>query len=128
VIPFSLPPGESSDLITVVADRPVLIIATNATAGDYGVGEITVVHHAGFFLDWAGYNATSGGATTPPTLTGGFGGGSGGTGAPAGTNMLTFDYEGKVTLQLADADHFVIHNGSANIDAGVLWILEAPTS
>jgi hypothetical protein len=71
-------------------------------------------------LEWAGYNSTTGG-NTPPTLTGGFS-------SIAGTQMLAFDFSNKVTLQVADGDHFVIHNGLGSAATGVIWILEAPTT
>jgi hypothetical protein len=126
VIPYNLAPGASSDPITVAADTPVFIIANNTTPGEGGTGSISVQHRAGYFLEWSGVNSIVAPSTaTPPTLTGGYGPGLGG--APVGTKMLAIDYSGTVTLQLADADHFVIHNGSGLTQTGVLWILTPPT-
>ena len=44
--------------------------------------------------------------------------------------MLTFDYHSYLTLQVADADDFVINNAASNPDTetGYIWILTAPTS
>jgi hypothetical protein len=123
VISYSLAAGASSAPITVAADRPVFIVANNTTAGDRGTGSLSVEHPAGDFLEWSGVNSTSNASPTP-TLTGGFGPGEGGV--AAGTTMLNFDYFGEVTLQLADADHFVIHNADVNTQTGTIWILTAP--
>ena len=40
--------------------------------------------------------------------------------------MITIDYSANVSLQVADADHFVIHNASGGERTGSIWILEAP--
>jgi len=115
VIPYALAAGASSAPITPAVDRPVLIIGNNITAGDRGTGQITLEHPTGAFLEWSGLNSTTGGA---PTATGGFS-------AAAGTKMLAIDFAGDVTLQVASADTFVIHNGSADPEAGYIWILSA---
>ena len=44
----------------------------------------------------------------------------------AGTNMITIDYSGNVSLQVTDADHFVVHNASGGERTGSIWILEGP--
>jgi hypothetical protein len=125
VIPYNLAPGASSDPITVAADTPAFIIANNTTPSYGGTGFISVQHRSGFFLEWSGANSIRLSNNNPPVLTGGYGPGLGG--APVGTNMLAIDYSGTVTLQVADADHFVVHNGSTVTQTGVLWILTPPT-
>ena len=45
--------------------------------------------------------------------------------ATAGTTMLAIDFTASVTLQVASADTFVIHNGAATPEAGYIWILSA---
>jgi hypothetical protein len=121
-----LAPRASSAAITVAADTPVFVVATNTTSGDRGTGHISLEHAAGNFLEWSGVNSIANPSrSTPPTLTGGFGPGAGG--APAGTTMLTINYFGGVTLQLADGDHFVVHNATSSAQTGEVWILTAPT-
>ena len=77
---------------------------------------MSVEHAAGSFLEWTGVNASQG---TTPTL-------AGGCTSTAGTKMITIDYSGNVSIQVADADHFVIHNASGGERTGSVWILEAP--
>jgi hypothetical protein len=116
VIKYDLAPGASSAPITVATDQPVFVIGTNKTQGDRGTGFMSLEHASGMFLEWTGVNSTQGGA---PTLAGGFT-------STGGTTMITIDFSGQVSLQVADADHFVIHNGSAGEQTGSVWILEAP--
>jgi hypothetical protein len=77
---------------------------------------MSLEHASGSFLEWTGVNASEGAA---PTLAGGYT-------SVAGTNMITIDYSGNVALQVADADHFVVHNASGGERTGSVWILEAP--
>jgi hypothetical protein len=42
--------------------------------------------------------------------------------------MVTIDFGGKVSLQVADADRSFVHNAAAGEQTGSIWILEAPTS
>jgi hypothetical protein len=114
VIHFVLSGGTNSDPITLPTDTPVFIIGTSITNGDRGTGFISVVHNLGSFIEWSGVNSTTGGA---PTTTGGFG--SSGT-------MLSFDFNGTLTLKVVDADHFVVANTSGGTARGCIWILQAP--
>jgi hypothetical protein len=116
VITFDLAPGSSTAPITVKADAPVFIVANTTTVGYRGTGYVSLEHASGSFLEWTGVNASQGAA---PTLAGGFT-------STAGTNMVTIDYSGNVSLQVADADHFVVHNASGGERTGAVWILEAP--
>ena len=118
VIHFSLAAGANSAPILVKPDTPVFVVASNTSNGDYGTGSISLLNHPDAFLEWSGVNSTSGAA---PTLTGGFS-------STSGTKMLAFDFAGLVTLQVADANHFVIHNGNAFAQTGTIWILTAPAS
>jgi hypothetical protein len=118
VIKFDLAPGASSSPITVASDQPVFIVGNTTTVGYRGTGYMSLEHASGSFLEWTGVNASKG---TTPTLAGGF------TSA-AGTNMITIDFSGQVSLQVADADHFVIHNASGGERTGSIWILEAPVA
>jgi hypothetical protein len=116
VINYNLAAGASSAPITVTADAPVFIVANNTTLGDRGTGFISVEHVASGFLEWSGVNSTTGGA---PTTTGG-------DSSTPGTTMVSFDFSHQVILQVADADHFVIHNASGSTQTGTIWILTAP--
>lgn len=113
---FDLAPGASSTPITVAADTPVFIVGNTTTVGYRGTGFMSLEHAQGSFLEWTGTNASQG---TTPTLAGGFT-------STAGTNMITIDYSGNVSLQVADADHFVVHNASTGERTGSVWILTAP--
>ena len=101
-IAFNLAAGGSSAPISVAADTPVFVVANTTTVGYRGTGYMSVEHAAGSFLEWTGTNASQGERTT---LAGGFT-------STAGTNMITIDYSGNVSIQVADADHFVVHNAS----------------
>ena len=116
VITFDLAPGALSAPITVEPDAPVFVIGNTTTVGYRGTGYMSLEHASGSFLEWTGTNASEG---TTPTLAGGY------TSA-AGTKMITIDYGGTVSLQVADSDHFVVHNGSAGERTGSIWILESP--
>jgi hypothetical protein len=63
-----------------------------------------------------GVNASQG---TTPTLAGGYT-------SLAGTKMITIDFNANVSLEVADADHFVVHNASGGERTGSVWILESP--
>jgi hypothetical protein len=119
VIPFNLDIGASSAPITVPVDDPVFILGTTTTPFEQGSGFITLEHKQGLSLVWSGVNSTTGGA---PTLAGGISG-------TAGTDMVvisSFGSYGNVTLQVADGDHFVVHNGTPFPVTGIVWILSAP--
>jgi hypothetical protein len=122
VISYNLAPGASSAPIAVATDTPIFIIANNTTNGDRGTAnmslEATTTATVGPFLEWSGVNATTG-PSTPPTLTGGFNG-------TAGTKMLAIDFFQEVTLQVADGNHFVVHNADTNTETGQVWVLTAP--
>jgi hypothetical protein len=100
----------------VPADTPVFVVANNTTAGDEGTGFISVLHVTGSpVLDWSGV----GWPGTP----------AGGLSSRPGTTMLTIDNLHVVTLQVADADHFVVHNALGVYtpnETGSIWILTAP--
>jgi len=115
---YHLAAGASSAPITVSGDLPVFVIGTNTTPGDRGTGFISLENGLGQFLEWSGVNSTttSGG---PPTLTGGFNG-------AVGTKMLAIDFNGLVTLQVAGANSFVVHNASGIEQEGLVWLLQAP--
>jgi hypothetical protein len=106
----------------VPADTPVFVVATvTKPLDDQDSGFITVLHVTGSpVLNWSGANAPRGQAA--PTLAGGFSN-------RAGTTMLTIDVFQFVTLQVADADHFVVHNAAGvntPNETGYIWILTAP--
>ncbi len=115
-ISFNLAAGASSAPIAVAADTPIFIVANTTTVGYRGTGYMSLEHAQGSFLEWTGVNASEGAA---PTLAGGFT-------STAGTSMITIDYSGNVKLEVADADHFVVHNASGGTRTGTVWILTAP--
>src|SRR5262249_46007747 len=110
--------------MTVPANTPVLVIATNLTEGDRGIGSINLLSvfdpATGEFLEWSGVNLTSS-QSQVPNLTGwnSFG---------AGTTMVKVGYSSFVTLRISDGDHFVVHNSSTTQETGTVWILPAPLS
>ena len=115
MISYNLAAGASSTPISLPGNAPLLVIATNTTAGDRGIGSMTVLHVPGQFLEWSGVNSTTG--TNPvPTTTGGFS-------ATPNQPMLIVDYGALVTIQVADADHFMVHNATNSTEAGSVWIL-----
>jgi hypothetical protein len=125
VIPFDLLPGAYSKPIAMARNSTALIIATSTTNTpelfDPGVGFLTVAEFDDRYLGWTGEDAPSN-AEGAPTPDGGFS-------LEKGVAMLKFDYYAAITLDDVDADHFAIHNSSADIEAtGSLWILTAPRS
>jgi hypothetical protein len=118
LISYTLAAGQSSAPITVPADRPVLVVATNTTSGNRGTASMTVEHAQGAFLEWSGMNSTANGAPTP-TLAGGFSG-------AAGTNMLNIDFFGNVHLRINNADSFVVVNTGGATETGSIWVLTPP--
>ena len=121
-ISYHLAPDSQSKLITVPANQPVFVIATNTTPGNRGTGFISLEHDTGKGFVWAGVNSpdSSGSAKLA----------AGSASAPA--NMLTIDHVGAVVLRVVDADHFVVRNYDVrNNDAfsaqdGYVWIMAAP--
>jgi hypothetical protein len=104
-------------LITVPANQPVFVIATNTTSGDGGTGFISLEHDTGKGFVWSGVNSPD--SSGSPKLAAG----SGST--PA--NMLTIDYGGLVVLRVADADHLVVRNNNPFFaQDGYVWIMTAP--
>jgi hypothetical protein len=121
VIPYNLAPGASSAPITVATDTPIFIVANSTTNGARGTANMSLEATTSAsvpFLEWSGVNSPTG-PTTPPTLAGGYSG-------TAGTNMLAIDFDQKVTLQVADGNHFVVHNAGALTETGQIWVLTAP--
>jgi hypothetical protein len=100
----------------VAAETPIFIVANSTTPGDRGTGYMSLEHAQGGFLEWTGVNASRGAA---PTLAGGYT-------SLNGATMITIDWGGEVSLQVADADHFMVHNGSNSEQIGTVWILTAP--
>jgi hypothetical protein len=113
-IAYDLLPGTSSALITPPADTPVFVIANNTTSGDRGTSFISLERLAGTFLEWTG-------DSSPNTANGGGAVTSGFTGV-AGTSMVKVSFDGLVTLEVAGADSFVIHNASGLEQTGEIFM------
>jgi hypothetical protein len=86
--------------------------------GGYATRSISLVDRPGLHLDWS--RATTSKSPTPSA--------TGRHGSTAGLVMLTFDSASTLTLQVADADHFVIHNACGAMATGSLSNLTAPAS
>jgi hypothetical protein len=113
-ITYNLAAGASSAPITPPVDTPVFIVGNNTTDGYRGTGFISLEHVSGSFLEWNGQDSPNATALT-----------SGFSAAP-GTVMVKINFDGSVTLQVASADTFVIHNGSGIAQTGVIY-MESPT-
>jgi hypothetical protein len=120
---YNLPTGGTSAPINVGSDNAIFVLGNSTTSGDRGTGfvslEIGTTGLASPFLDWTGFNASSGAAPTP---TGGFSG-------AVGTHMVALDFEGKVFLDVgATPGTFVVHNTSLITQTGIIWVLPAPAA
>ena len=55
VFNYSLAPGANSVAHTVPANVPVLVMGVCTSLGVRGVGQVTLLHIPGFFIEWTGF-------------------------------------------------------------------------
>jgi len=107
LISYNLAPGANLIVTVPVANQPVLVMGCQLTAGDRGVGQVTLLRVPANFLEWVGLESTAGAVITQ------------GFSAVLGTHILFLDFAHLVDLEVQNADQFRIHNGRAAGTANV---------
>jgi hypothetical protein len=105
-IAYNLAVGASSAAITPVTNKPVLVMGCCTTAGNRGVGQVTLQHIPSTFIEWFGLEFQS-----PATITQGYG-------STAGTHIVYIDFNHQVDIQVASTDTILVHNGNGVAEAG----------
>lgn len=123
-IPFSVAPGQTSTPIAVPTDQASIILFTSTTAGDTGVGSLTVQQSTanGGYLAWVGGSGAGG------PLAFGHSSNSGTVYGNGATAACYADSDGQAAVKAPDPGHFVITNNfDPNLQpitiTGTVWIL-----
>jgi hypothetical protein len=111
VFNYSLAPGANSVAHTVPANVPVLVMGVCTSLGVRGVGQVTLLHIPGFFIEWTGLESPS---------SCGFTCGYSGT---AGAHIVYIDYSHQVDIQVASPDTIRVHNGSGALRTGKVTLV-----
>jgi hypothetical protein len=97
--------GADLPVITPASNIPVLVMGVQNTSGYRGVGQVTMLHVPGQFLEWVGLESPSAAAVTS------------GYSSASGTHIVYLDYSHTVDLKVNNADSFRVHNGNSFIAA-----------
>ena len=111
VFNYSLAPSANSVAHTVPANVPVLVMGVCTSLGVRGVGQVTLLHIPGFFIEWTGLESPS---------SCGFTCGYSGT---AGAHIVYIDYSHQVDIQVASPDTIRVHNGSGAVRTGNVTLI-----
>jgi hypothetical protein len=101
-ISYSLAQGANSAPITPATSRSVLIMGCCTHTLDFGVGQVTLLHHptnAG--MQWVGLESYGSAAITQ------------GATSLAGIHIVYIDFNHVVDIRTASADTIVVHNGQS---------------
>jgi hypothetical protein len=110
-VTYNLAAGASSAAVNPVENTPVLVMGVQTNLGYRGVGQVSMLHIASSFLEWAGIESPA-----SATITSGFSG-------TAGTHIVYLDYSHLVDIQVASTDTFIIHNANTIAMAGVVTLI-----
>lgn len=103
---YSIPIGGADiPVITPASNVPVLVMGVQNTLNFRGVGQVTMLHVPGQFLEWVGLESPSAAAITS------------GFSSASGTHIVYLDFSHTVDLKVNNADSFRIHNGNSSITA-----------
>jgi len=105
-VTYSLAAGANSAPMTPIASRGVFVIGVNTTVGYRGVGQVSLLHIPGSFIEWTGLESTAGSAITQ------------GYSGTAGTHILYLDYSHTVDIEVDSPDTIRIHNGGSVAHTG----------
>ena len=111
VLHYSLAPGANSAAIRPVANVPVLVMGVCTSLGVRGVGQVSLLHITGSFLEWTGLESPF-----SASITNGFSG-------SAGTHIVYIDYSHQVDIQVASPDTIRVHNGSGAVRTGNVTLI-----
>ena len=108
---YSLAPGANSAPVTPVANQSVLVMGTQTVFNFRGVGQVSLLHISGSFLEWVGLESPSAAA-----ITAGF------SGTP-GTHIVFLDFSHRVDIQVNTPDTFRVHNGDTATRTGNVTLI-----
>jgi hypothetical protein len=121
VIPYNLAAGAVTGNLTPPASVPVLVMGVCTTFNERGVGFITLLRipatdPSGGFIEWSGQNS--------PSNTGNSGTNSADYSPPAGTRIISIEYDDQVLIERGTTTDTVrIHNYAASARAGsTTWV------
>src|SRR6266478_5650013 len=102
-------PGASSAAITPASNRSVLVMFCNTgvpglTGQNTLVGQVSLLHIPSYFIQWFGFESTTGNNSS--TVTSGLGG-------FVGRHIVWLDVAQRVDIQVASADTIRVHNGNS---------------
>ena len=106
VLNYNLAPGANSAAITPVANVPVLVMGVCTSFGVRGVGQVSLLHIPGSFIEWVGLESPLGASITS------------GYSPPYGRHIVWIDYAHQVDIQVASPDTIRVHNGSGAVRTG----------
>lgn len=110
-VTYNLAAGASSSAVNPAESTPVLVMGVQNNLGYRGVGQVSMLHIAGSFLEWTGIESPASAA-----ITSGFSG-------TAGTHIVYLDYSHLVDIQVASVDTFIIHNANTIAMSGVVTMI-----
>jgi len=112
-ISYSLAAGKDSAAITPATDKSVQVMGCCTTAGDTGVGQVSLLDSSTsiHFIEWVGLESPQ-----TSTITNG-------DTAVAGTHIVYIDFFHNVDIQVASNDTIRIHNGSTSVRAGNVTLI-----
>jgi len=107
-ISYNLVPGAFSAAITPATDKSVQVMGCCTTAGDTGVGQVSLLHSSTsiHFIEWVGLESPQ-----TSTITNG-------DTAIAGTHIVYIDFLHNVEVQVASNDTIRVQNHAASPRAG----------
>jgi len=109
-ISFNLASGANSTAITPAPNRAVLVMGCCTTAGDQGVGQVSLLHIPGGNMVWVGLNSYSNAITTGSSF--------------GVTHIVWIDGGGQhVDIQSASVDTIQIHNNYTTTMAGNVTLI-----
>jgi hypothetical protein len=106
VFSYNLAPGANKLITPVAANVPVLVMGVCTSLADRGVGQVTLLHIPGSFIEWVGLESPFG-----ASITSGYDG-------PVGHHIVWIDYNHQVDIQVASPDTIRVHNGSGTMRTG----------
>src|SRR5437868_8503877 len=109
-ISYNLAVGVNSAPITPATSRSVLVMGCCTTILEQGVGQVSLQHIPGAYIEWVGLESYAGAAITSGRI--------GGTG-----HIVWIDIGHQVDIQKASADTILVHNGSSGTRAGNVTLI-----
>jgi hypothetical protein len=112
---YNLAAGAYGAAITPTTNKSVLVMGCVTTGGDYGVGQVSLLHIPSGGMYWVGLES-NGPAANTATITGGHS-------AAAGFHIVFIDLAHFMDIQTASADTIRVYNGTAAPKAGNVTLI-----